>query len=232
MKKVMLAVFLLLLLGPGTPSQAQNNPEVKNPKSKKTQTGKKMNNKNSQEKLDLETFYKTAQKTEYASGGVSYHFYEEYPDSRTVEILDYPGGGFQKKEANVPKPFHKTLSDYYPDGSLKQKGVLFAEHTPLGVWIHYDEKGNRTEVNHDDVPARKVSSQDLLDLMQKEGIINLSAPPEVIKRDAKWFNAVYDKTGNTWYFRYQSSSYMITEYVIDAKDGKILSKKQFQGGIM
>jgi len=238
MEKIMLVASLFLLLELNACSKTENNSEVKNTKSEKIQTDTKMNNENSQDKLDVEKFKKTAKKWKDldSSVGYRYEFYKKYPKGRTVRILGSDAGSFAKYEYNVPKPYYLTIFIYYPDGSLEEKRMLdLGSSTEIGVWVYYDKTGKKIkEINKEDIPVRKFSYQDLLDLMHKEGVINLNDPEsdpfegcnpmECPNR----LDVYYGRKENIWYFN-KMRNYEGTSYAIDAKDGSIISKKQFQG---
>ena len=48
-------------------------------------------------------------------------------------------------------PRFKTQKRYYPTGGIKDKGVFYSGGMKVGLWYHYDEKGNLIEmVDHDE----------------------------------------------------------------------------------
>ncbi|QNK62209.1 hypothetical protein H7F33_16940 [Pedobacter sp. PAMC26386] len=155
--------------------------------------------------------------------------------TRIIRVGSEQTGYYEEQILPMPS-FCKIQKEFYISGSIREKGLMFGnasvgENTlKIGKWYYFTEQGTLDKVVDEDKKFGKFSYDQLLDLIDKEGLIsihsgknreNFHADFEInvsgkklwkVKVNTEYLADVYTKGWN---------------YQIDGNTGEIITKSKF-----
>jgi len=159
-----------------------------------------------------------------------FDYYYTYTDEYNNEILIMGNkvDGFIRIDS-PPKPiFHKTYREYYPSGYLSVKGIIvWGSYTRINTLVCYDEQGNQVFEIDENAKFGEFDYEKLLTFLHLNEHINLETG-----ENRERLVIGYDETKKHWFASITNIFYMITEYILDGETGKVIDKKEYQGGRM
>lgn len=142
-------------------------------------------------------------------------FSYKLPNGNEIYMMENPkenSVGIQYERLPSPS-FYTIYKEFYPDGFLKKKETLLGQYTRVGISEYYDEKG-KLETKNEDEKFGKIKPADVLKILDKKKIINLSTG-----------EGRFDENGN--------SAFTITfdenrnEYTVTVEKGKANTNPEF-----
>jgi hypothetical protein len=182
------------------------------------------------DKLDFTLLEQNAKKSQQKDAKGIYFEYDWKFTENGIEtrVCGNKREGFVMWQTSPKPAFFKILKTYYPNGYLKKKGkCMGGGYTMVGVWEYYDESGQLTSKVDEDEKFGKFDYNELLLFLHQKDHLNIETGEN---RENVSFN--YDKNIKQWWVEATSSTFWITEYIIDGETGVIIDKKEYQGGII
>ena len=210
MKHVVIALLCLCNINSCTP---QNNKEYMD------------------EKLDIKWLERKAEKTIYDDGSISYYLEYKEKDGTMVVIEGDKKNGFT--ESRISKnSYSEMYKEYYPNGVLKEKGILFGE-VAIGIWHYFDEQGSLVNTIDEDKKFGNFGYMDVLNFLIEKDYVEKNTYKGIFEsyKDNS-ATIVFFEEDLTWLIRVKTPGYIINDYTIDGNTGEIKEHKVFQGGKM
>lgn len=179
--------------------------------------------------LDLEYLKKNAGKAGRAgTDEPEYSLFYEKDDHSVSKIFGNTDDGFVE-ELFLPTPsFLRIHKKYYADGQLQEIGGFIGhnKNTRMGIWKFYDTKGTLIKETKEDERYGKFGYGELLAFLHLNKFINLEIGEN---RD---FLISYNEKIKQWGVYVMNNNYIVSELALDGDTGKVISGKQYQGGII
>ena len=153
------------------------------------------------EKLDISTF-----NNKYKGSILDYTYIKN--DGTTVEAKSYKRGSnieiFEK-----PPSIHIIYKEFYPNGNLKQKGVLFPLQLKIGKWLDLDQRGEGTITDYEN-GRTAFGYNDVLTYLESKGYYN--------KTDGNSWKCTfwYTPEAQTWGVRVDKNGNQFKMYTFDS----------------
>ena len=181
------------------------------------------------EKLDFELLDKFAEKDKKQDDKGSYvgYYWNFTENSIETQLFGDTRYGFTMRQTPPNPAFFQIYKQYYPNGYLKLKGkCMGGGATKIGEWEYYNENGELTSKVDEDKKFGKFGYNELLLFLHQQKHINIETGENREKVD---FGYSIEK--KQWGVYAINTYYWVTEYVIDGETGKVINKKEYQGGI-
>lgn len=157
----------------------------------------------SSESIDVKKFA-----SKYKGSILDYSYTED--DGTQVEVKSYKKGSNIEIFERPPFPaIHVVYKEFYPNGKLKQKGVILPTQLKIGKWIECDEQGNCTITDYE-ADRNKYGYNEVLGYLEFRGYYN--------KQDEnKWECSFWFTPGSeTWRVRVDKNGHQYKMYSFDS----------------
>ena len=161
-------------------------------------------------------------------------FRNQVAQSGSLDYVYTEPDGTQKRISNLRKGLpievyevpplpavYRIFKEFYPNGSLKRKGIYLPHQFPIGKWLECDEQGNCSVINYD-LYRGAFGYNSLLKALEDKGYINTLGGGD------NWsFIVWYNDNSHQWGVKLQKGSkYRMLQ--IDANSGDIQSEAEHE----
>lgn len=208
MKKIGISFFLLTLFCAHSALYSQNSVQVEIYPRQKVIL--------SYEKFDMNAFRNQVAQ----SGSLDYVYTEADGTQKRISNLR-KGLPIEVYEVPPLPAVYRIFKEFYPNGSLKRKGIYLPHQFPIGKWLECDEQGNCSVINYD-LYRGAFGYNSLLKALEDKGYINTLGGGD------NWsFIVWYNDNSHQWGVKLQKGSkYRMLQ--IDANSGDILSEAEHE----
>lgn len=167
------------------------------------------------EKFDIKPFL-----SKFSSTGSLDYVYTDHAGTNIRVTCQKRGMSIEVYET-PPLPYlHRIFKEFYPNGTLKQKGVYLPQQFRVGNWLECDERGNCYIVSYDSGRG-PFGYNDVLKLLEEKGYINLRSGGGAYMIATFWYTA----SSHQWGVKLSQNQTRYKNLTIDAGTGEI--KKEF-----
>lgn len=155
------------------------------------------------EKINVNTF-----NNKYKGSILDYTYTKD--DGTVVEVKSYKKGSNIEIFERLPFPAGYTIyKEFYPNGSLKQKGVLLPFQLKIGKWLDLDQRGEGTITDYEN-GRTAFGYNDVLTFLENKGYFN--------NTDGNSWKCIfwYIPESQTWSVRVYKNSNQYKIYTFDS----------------
>ncbi len=147
-----------------------------------------------------------------------YQYRKDIDVDLSISISGDQEDGYSKKNINKKVYFEKNYN-YFPNGELKQYGVIYPNFFKKGIWYWYDKEGSIEKYEDYDSPF-EYSWENVLEFLKKQ---------KIKKQDIYQIGRGIEKQQALWYISFKTKELYKTDkvkdYTLDGKTGKILKEE-------
>lgn len=170
-------------------------------------------------KIDIgfERFNVSSIRNRYKGSILDYTYMQS--NGAEVRITSYRRGSEIEVFEKFPAPYIHTLyKEFYPDGRLKQKGVLLPRQVKIGKWIECDRNGNHKIIDHE-VGREGFGYNDVLLYLEHEDYYNST--------DNTW-SYLFSHSSGKWTVRLSKGTVQYKRYIFDDKTGDVIEEELYK----
>lgn len=159
----------------------------------------------SNERIDVKKYA-----SKYQGSILDYSYTEN--DGTQVQVKSYKKGSNIEIFEKPPHPaIHIIYKEFYPNGNLKQKGVILPSQLEIGKWIQCDEKGNCEIIDYEE-GEKRYDYNEILAYLEFRGYYN--------KQDENEWKCLfwYASESNTWGVRVNKNGHQYKMYTFNNSD--------------
>lgn len=151
--------------------------------------------------------------------------YSTKEDGTQVRISCHRKGTNIEVTEKPPYPYIYTLyKEFYPDGKLKQKGILMPKQVKVGNWIELTKNGDIQTINYE-IGRSNFGYNDILKFLDQVGYLKDQPNGE------NWmYSFWYSPQTQQWGVRLSKGYVLYERYIFDGTKGELAKKEAFEVG--